>query len=215
MSSQFDIYSGAMARRALGVRGDIIGNQYGQLLVAQGMPDNVELALAGKMFTANTLTGTAIAPAVAPLTTNAQHVLYNSNANKRYLILLAAWITVESGTRAIGSSLYGGVTLATEATAPTAYTNSANGAVGGHNGTAEGVYDASVTLDTAPVWFVIAAEDKLADASESSSIYVDLSKRGIIVPPTLSFAMSIRDSDTGTTPLYSAGFVWAEVDFDV
>jgi hypothetical protein len=214
MSDAFDIRQETLARRSLGARGDLICDQYGNLKVSMPLPPMVELALAGKTFTANTKTGTFIAPATAPLTTNAQHVLYNSSSGSVYLILMSAAIWLESGTRAIGSSVFGAVTTAAESTAPSAYTNSANGAFGGHSNSGVGVYDAGVTLDAAPVWFALAANDTLADANESSGIVVDLFSRGIIVPPGLLFAMSIRNSGAGTTPLFGASFTWAELALD-
>lgn len=216
MSTAFDtkVMASGLERRSLGVRGDLLADQYGNLNVVQMFPPLTQLALAGKMFVASTTGGTYIAPAIAPLTTNAQHVLYNGSTGNVYLLLLACGVVLESGTRAIGSSLFGAVTTAAEGTAPTKYASSTAGTVGGHTNTAVGVYDAGVTLDATPAWFPIAVEDKLADANESSGILADLYHRGIIVPPGLCFAMSIRDSAAGTTPLYNGHFVWAEISLE-
>ena len=212
MTTEFQGRESKLNQRGAGVQSVIRQDQYANLLVSQSLPKYTDLALNNKLFAAATGNGTFIAPAIAPLTTNAGHLLYNSSANK-ILIILRVWANLESGTRAIGSSLWGAVTTTAEASAPAKATSSTIGGIG-HNASSVAVYDNAVTLDAAPVWFLLAARDTLADANESSGILTADLDGMVIVPPTLCFAVAVRDSAAGTTPLYNVGFIWAELTLD-
>ncbi len=187
------------------IRQDQAGNQ----IVSQSWPPHTDLAISRKIFTANALTGTHAAPAVAPLTTNAQHILFNSGSAK-LIIPLLAWVVLESGTRALGTSVWVAVSAAEESTAPTEYTNSSGTISVGGGASGDGLYDNVITLGTAPGWVCYFSEATTAAVHESWAQVLRF--RGeFVVQPKHNFVMSIRDSAAGTTPLYSAGFMWAEV----
>ena len=211
MSGEFQGRQSFMNQVGAGVQSLIRQDQYANIVVSQSLPKYADLALSNKLFIAAQAT-TSIAPATAPLTTSAQHLLYNSSSTKR-LVVIRAWVALESGTRAIGSSLWGCITQAAEATAPAAATGVVSKGLG-HTATAAGLYDTAVTLDATEAWFMLAAKDTLADANESSGMLVADLDGLVVVPPLRSFGMSVRDSAAGTTPLYSGGFIWAELALD-
>ena len=185
-------------------------DQFANITVSQSLPKYTDLALNNLLYTAFTATGTYAAPAIAPLTTNAQHCLYNPAGSGKLIVPLSCWTMLESGTPAIRGSLWGAVTASAESTTMTAYSNSTKAGLG-HTGTAVGIYDAVVTLDATPQWFQLAAETRLAADVESAGIQVDDLKGLIVVPEDRAFCISLRDSDTGSTPLYNGGFIWAEL----
>ena len=63
-------------------------DQYQNQMVSQGLPSLTELARAGRIYTANTGTGTAIAPVTAMPTTAAQHSIYNSATANTHLLII-------------------------------------------------------------------------------------------------------------------------------
>ena len=185
-------------------------DQFANITVSQSLPQYTDLALNNLLYTAFSATGTYIAPAIAPLTTNAQHMVYNPAGSGKLIVPLACWMMIESGTPAIGGSIWSAITSSAEGTTPTAYTNSTKAGLG-HTGTAVGIYDSDVTLDATPQWFMLAAETRLAADVESAGIYVGDMKGLFVVPEDRAFCMSRRDSAAGSTPLYQGGFIWAEL----
>ena len=57
-----------MNRRGANVQSQFRQDEFANLIVSQGLPKYADLAINAKLYTANTLTGTATAPAIAPLT---------------------------------------------------------------------------------------------------------------------------------------------------
>ena len=213
MSGEFQGRESKMSKVGAGVQSLIRQDQYANILTSQGLPPMADLAVNRKLFIASSAAGTNLAPVIVPLTTAAKWLLFNPTDSGKMVIPLLMWAVLESGTRAIGSSLWACVTQAAEATAPTAYASSLNKGLG-HVATPSTIFAGGVTLDASEVWACLAGRDTLADANESSIMTADLSAGLFTVPAGRSFAMSMRDSAAGTTPLYGGGFIYAEFALD-
>lgn len=210
MAGEFQGREGTMQQVGQGVQSLIRQDQYANLAVSQSLPPWTDLALNNKLYVASSAAGTNLAPLNAPLTTAARWLLYNPADSGKVLIVKRCWVVLESGTRSIGSSLWGCITQAAEATAPTTYASSIKKGLG-HTGTASGIFAGNVTLDATEAWACLVGRDVLADANESSALVYEDGDGWIIVPENRSFAISLRDAGAGTTPLYGGGFVWAEL----
>lgn len=210
MAGEFQGRERTMQQVGQGVESLIRQDQYGNIVVSQSLPPLADLVLNNKCFVASSAAGTNLAPIIAPPTTAATWLLYNPTASGKTVLVLRAWMVLESGTRAIGSSMWGAVTNSAEATAPTAYTSSRNTGWG-HAGTPTSIFAGAVTLDATHTWACLAAVNTLADANESSAIVADLPSGIVVVPAGRSFAIAMHDSAAGTTPLYGGGFIYAEL----
>lgn len=185
------------------------GSQIGGHALVQGNGlDLLELARARKLYTANTGTGTAIAPVVAMPTTAAAHALYNNAKDDTHLVVLKVGIWLVSGTPGFGLGLLAAMDTEPQAAALTKYTNSHISGVTPGSPASKGVYDATVTL-TGGAWDLLASKDQTEDVAVGSGLVANVAGM-FVVPPGHVLALSAL-SLAGTTPLFGASYLWAEL----
>ena len=187
----------------------------GQLRVSTSKPEYYELSRARRLFGVSSATGTAIAPVTAVPTTAAAWALFNGEdpGGKAYVVLGAfAWLV--SGTAGLGASLLGSVSIAPVAgTKPTAYANSIMSSLSGGPTSPKAIFAQGLTLVGTPAWVHLAGRDVPAAIEVGASITAD-AKVMLVIPPQYSGNLTIL-SPAGTTPLWGAGFIWAEVEADL
>lgn len=205
----FTSITGIMANTGTGVVSMPRQDQYQNLMVSQGLPPYAELNINNKLFYGSTGTSAGIAPVADVPTTVSGATLFNPSTTLSLMIMqFAAYL--DDGERTIGNSLWAGVSLAEESTAPTEITGLVTGGLG-HAGTPVGLLDNTITLGTAIPWVCVAASKPLADGSDGAGVVVNDMAGYFIVPPKGNFVLQTWNEGAGTAPLYGYSLIWAEL----
>ncbi len=180
------------------------------LALAQVEPEGFELSRAGRrFFGGGQAAATGSAPVTAMPTTAADFILWNGEpSGGRLYAMEQVAMVMESGTKAVGAVILGAIVPPQNAdiTAATGYsTGSANGVRNSSNA----IWAENVTLDATPVWFGLAGDSGGA-AATVGGIVAELKGR-LVIPPTYGLALSIF-SGSGTSPLFLAQAMWAEIE---
>ncbi len=178
------------------------------LMVEQSLPRLTDLALHKKIYAANTGAGTALAPVATMPTTAAAWGLYNGYQDNTHLVILRMTCHSVSGTLGLGMALLG-CHAARQTTASATYTNSIKQNISGNGKVSAAIFAGGVTLDEAPVWITLASGDQVSAISVGSGYSVDV--EGLfVIPPGHLCGLTVL-APVGSTALFNAGFVWAEV----
>lgn len=187
----------------------------GDLRVAQYLPQYAMLCAAGKVFSADTTGGTAAIPVVVPPTTSPEWGLYNANsAGGPSLVLLTAWLILESGTAGLGCALL----LCSAIGAQTVVSSNASGTIisclDGTTKTAQAYVASNPTLlGGAPSWVTAESYDQLANNGVGEGIVARVD--GLVIAPPKGLIGLEVVAETGSTAKYDIGFIFAEVQLDL
>jgi hypothetical protein len=187
----------------------IRGTAYESLAVAQVEPPGWEVSRAGYRFWGGPgSTSTGRAPTATIPTTAAQWLLWNgeSPGGAAYAIETIS-IAQLSGTAAVGGAILAALTTTTIA-APTAATGYATSSISRSTRGTKAVWADAQTLANAPNWVVLKANGNPATTTNGGDT-VDVGGR-IVVPPGYGLALHYL-SGAGTTPLFLASAIWAEL----
>lgn len=189
-------------------------DKYGGVHVSQTVPDRVALARANRIYGGNAFAGTAKAPVATLPTTSPEWAIYNGEPDGgKSFLMLAAGVTLISGTPDIYVAIVGAVTLARQTTVPSLYASAIVESLSGGSKATKGVLANNPTLTGGtPAWVLLKVAYGAAGAVVGFGVTDDdLEKKGFLVPPGGMFCLEVFAS-AGTTALYSPSFVWAEVD---
>lgn len=186
---------------------------YESVAVAQVEPEGYELSRAGRRFAGGgggTGTATGRAPVATIPTTAAQWMLWNGEADGgRAYAIEQLTIAQLSGTAAVGGAILWALTTARIA-APTAATGYGSFSMSRSAMNTKAIWADNQTLTVAPVWHVIKANGNPATTTNGGDT-ADSVNGKIIVPPGFALALHYL-SGTGTTPLFLAFAIWAELE---
>ena len=184
----------------------------GALHVQTITPMMAEWARAQKLYGANTGAGTAKAPVAAMPTTAAAWALYNGYSGK-YLVVTRVYNWSVSGTLGLGMSLIAGLSTASQASAPTAFSSSIHAALQPGSPSTQAVFAGAVTLAGAPVWAVEGSRDQVSAVAVGSGITADVQGK-YIIPPAYALGLSVL-APTGTSALFGCGFEYYVADLSI
>lgn len=193
----------------------LVATPEGHLYTARYLPDNARAVQDGGVWGFMDTTATTFVTTLP--TTASLEYLYNNepSGGKSYILLGAMCHIVTAGAGAAEDfTLLGGVTSVKEGTVPT------NDFVTRFNmkslvtapGSSASIVDRALTLASNPGWFVLGGVGRPSAVNDDGNgIYVDLSNRGIILPPNGGgFAMTVVGTAAGTGNL---GAIWMEHQF--
>ena len=206
-----------LLRRALSrITGESIqagGDSLGNLRVALGNAEHAELGINRKVYVANALAGTALAPKASPPTTAPSWVLWNGDAD-RTLIMLSCGMVSASGTLGLGMAMMGGVTIQEQLDdTMAAYASSVVKGANGQSGDANCRVVGGATILGTPAYDVLESRDQVSAVSVGSGLRADL-KGAFVVPPKFGFCLFIL-APVGTTALFWPTFRFASVLVDL
>lgn len=188
---------------------------FGNLLISQALPEYALLAASGRLFTMNTLAGTAKAPVVAPPTTSPEWMIYNASANE-VLVVLEAATFLKSGTLGLGASLV----MASAVGPQTAVTANYAGTVvtccdGSQKVPSVFLADNPTLVNATPAWHVVAAtqHNSLATDSVGDGLLANVAGK-FVAPPRGGVAVELI-GETGTTALFAVSFLFAMLPMDL
>jgi hypothetical protein len=188
---------------------DSMGNQR----VVLGNAEYAELGIARKIYIANSLAGTAFAPAAAPPTTSPSWCLWNGDT-RRSLVMLSCGIISISGTLGLGLSMVGAVTIQAQLDATmAAYSGAVVKGASGQAGDANCRVVNNPTILGTPAYDILAARDQVSAVSVGSGLVADL-KGAFIVPPGFAFVLE-PVAPLGTTALFAVSFRFASLDLEL
>lgn len=212
MSGEFQGREGKMNKVGAGVQSLIRQDQYANLMVTQGLPPLVDLAINRKLVAASSAGGTAKAPVAAMPTTAAAWALYNPASSNKLLIVLRAFSWLVSGTTGLGGAQMVCKTNVAQAAALTAYASSVKQELmSGYSSV--GIFAGGATLAETPAWIVSQARNTLATDALGSGFSQDFNGE-FVIEEGCCFGLTVMD-EAGTTPLFGGGFIWAEVDLSL
>lgn len=212
---KLDIVSRDFTRLAAGGMTTARATSFESLAIAQVEGPNSEAARAGRRFIGgNNIIANGIAPVSAIPTTTATLALYNSapdGGRSLHIDRITFWLG--SGTAAAGATLFGTVSPAPIATAPTAMaTGYTISSASGSTNSSYGIFTTAVTVPTtpaAPAWIALSSSFQAAAANVGQGDGAVECAGGIIVPPRRALCLGIL-SGAGTSPLYGISIVWNE-----
>lgn len=202
-----------VSRMLAGGLSTLRGTPNESLAIAQYEPLNAEQARAGLRFAGgNSIIANGIAPVQVIPTTTGTLALYNADPNKVLFIdSISFWLG--SGTAAAGATLFGAVSSAPIATAPTMATGYAVSSLSGSAQRSSAVFGTAVTIPVspyAPAWFAITSTQQAAAANVGQGDGYREYNGGIAVPPLRALAFGVF-SGAGTSPLYGISVSWTEL----
>lgn len=187
-------------------------NEYSEMLVANGLPNFTALVQQGKIYTAGTGAGTAIAPVASWPTTAGTWELYNGNTQSSgvCLVLIEAACWSVSGTLGLGMSLLLGTRSLVATTIPTAYASSVGPTnVDGKTTGSNAIFAQGTTLGGTPVWRAVASRDQVSAVSVGSGLVARIDGLAI-ARPGFGHALTVL-APTGTSALFGVNYTWAEI----
>ncbi len=211
MAGEFQGRQSWLQRVGSGVQSLIRQDQYGSLAVSQSMPKYLDMALSRKLFVASSAGGTAKAPVAAMPTTAAAFALYNPVGSGKRLVVLKGFNWLVSGTPGLGGAQLMCKTNVAQ-TAETTYSSSVKQAMAS-GVTAVGLFVGGITLTETPAWFVTVAKDVLATDNVGAG-FVSPDLEGLIVLDEDTCCGLTIMGESGSTPLWGGGFIWAEIESD-
>jgi len=186
-------------------------------------PPLLELARAGRLFTAGTI---AVAGARAPVqdvpTTTANWLLFNPASSPYCLVPLKVAAYLGSGTADTGAALIAGVTAQKLPDSAALTANAANHAVGSvRGGYSQGraFLGVGVTVPTMAVtlttfqWDVLASCQNAASTTPGTGV-VGWTSGAAVVPPGFGYAIDVV-SGAGTTAKFSVQVLFAALELDL
>lgn len=180
-----------------------------------------ELARSGSLYHGGTqVIANGIAPVQAIPTTTATLALYNAEESGGFALSIdRLQFLLGSGTPAAGATLFATVSRTRIASAPTAMANGYG--VASSSGSSRGskaLWATAMTMPSAggltPAWAPVVSTLQLAAANVGQGDGVFEARGRFLVPPGFALGLAIV-SGAGTTPLFSVGATWAEVDSDL
>ena len=211
-------------RLGLGSHADNSLDFLGAMCVNQVLSPRSLRAAAGARFAGVMGSGsTFLAPVTAYPTTTLTMALWNGDpAGGRSYFIDRITAVVASGTPVVGGALLACVTTVAQAR-PTlstggngGYANTIISGLSGYKGgSSNGILINAITLTgDQPAWFVAAHQpSNTATANIAATGFVAELDGGVLVPPGYMLGMAVL-SAAGTTPLYSFGVTWDEVQAD-
>ncbi len=185
--------------------------QQQSLAVDQMSPKYMELARAGKLYGANPGAAVGLPNVGAVPTTTATWGLYNGSQTKNLVVIKIA-VTCTTITAPLTFSIIAGLPSSPQAAAETKYSTSLALPINTGQVPAEGYITDAVTLEATPLWQTIATYEGNSGVLGAGAVaWVD----GMyIIPPRYVLGIDVVGS-AGTTPLFDADVIWAELDMDL
>ncbi len=185
--------------------------QQASLAVDQVSPKYMELARAGKLYGANPGSAVGLANIAAIPTVAAKWGLYNGSQSKNLVVIKIA-VACTTITAPVTFSIIAGLPATPQAAAETKYSGSLSLPINTGQVPAEGFITDTVTLAATPLWQTIATYEGNSGLLGAGAVaWVD----GMyIIPPRYVLGIDVVGS-AGTTPLFDADVIWAELEMDL
>lgn len=193
----------------------LLGSILGSLKTAMVEPPRTLTSAMGRRFAGGCqVIASGIAPVTAIPTTTATLALYNGESDGgASLVIERIGYGLGSGTAAAGATLFLCVTNIKLATVPTMEANYAIQSLSNGGRRSKAIWKAGATVATS-AWFAAVSSFQLAAANVGQGGDYYIADGEIIIPPQHALGIAIL-SAAGTTPLYSVGAVWSELDLDL
>lgn len=206
---------GRSAKVSNGVEQALLGSILGSAKMAQVEPPRTLTSAMGRRYAGGCqVIASGIAPVAAIPTTTATLALYNGESDGgASLVIERIGYGLGSGTAAAGATLFLCVTKIPLATVPTMESNYALQSLSNGNRRSKAIWKAGATVST-DAWFAAMSSFQLAAANVGQGGDYYIGEGEIIIPPRHALGIAIL-SGSGTSPLYSVGAVWSELDLDL
>ena len=187
---------------------------YGEPLVSPLLPPYAKLVSTGQVFILEALGSTGKAPVQAAPSTSPEWGVYNANPDGgKSLVLLAAGVTLNSGTSALGIGIWVASAVGVQTEVTVDYSTGAAAVktcADGSQNVIQAFLTNNPTLINTPAYMSIAGSFDTTTASTIGSSIIGWVDGMIVAPPKGIIALEVG-APTGSTALFAPFFVVAEV----